>query len=79
MNESGSKREAGTPAQVPTWTESFDMSSIPEAVLKSEWARRSVAKRHSYTGGVFWKKHNAETPRCRCRECMEARQRLEPK
>jgi len=59
-----------------SWTESFDMSSIPEDVLKSEWARRCSAKRTgNYTGGVYWKEHNPETARCRCKRCMDRREK----
>jgi hypothetical protein len=43
-------------------------------VLKSERGRRNVRRRKSYTGGVFWKKHNPNTTRCRCKDCMHARE-----
>src|SRR5262249_43973445 len=56
------------------WTKDIDPSTIPDAVLKSERARRNAMKRKSYTGGVFWKKHNPNTSRCRCSDCMHRRQ-----
>jgi len=59
-----------------SWTESFDMASIPDDVLKSEWARRNARKRASYTGGQLWKKHNPDTPRCRCAACSARRKVL---
>jgi hypothetical protein len=33
------------------WTEGFDMSTVPDQVLRSEWARRNARKRKNYTGG----------------------------
>ena len=55
------------------WTEDIDPSTIPDEVLKSERGRRNGLKRETYTGGVFWKKHNSATTRCRCRQCMKKR------
>jgi hypothetical protein len=49
------------------------MSSIPDGALKSEWARRSAAKRKSRSGGKIWGSHNPATPRCRCARCIRAR------
>jgi hypothetical protein len=31
------------------------------------------SKRKSYSGGIYWKQHNPDTTRCRCRDCMRAR------
>jgi hypothetical protein len=55
------------------WTEDFDMTSIPDTALRSEWGRRNGLKRQSYTGGIYWKKHNPNTSRCRCQRCMAKR------
>jgi hypothetical protein len=57
------------------WTDDIDPATIPDEILKTERARRNALKRQSYTGGVYWKQHNRETPRCRCVDCMEARAR----
>ena len=43
-------------------------------VLKSERARRNAVKRTSYSGGIYWKRHNPDTLRCRCEQCMARRQ-----
>ena len=56
------------------WTADIDPATIPDQILKSERARRNALKRGSYTGGVLWKRHNPQTPRCRCKRCMEKRQ-----
>ncbi len=55
------------------WSETFDMSTVPDAVLRSEWARRNAHKRKSYTGGILWKKHNVNARACRCEQCMARR------
>jgi hypothetical protein len=55
------------------WTDDIDPATIPEHVLKSERARRNALKRTNYTGGIYWKHHNPDTPRCRCRACMKKR------
>ena len=55
------------------WSEDIDPATIPDGVLKSERARRNAAKRTSYSGGVYWKRHNPDT-RCRCERCMARRQ-----
>jgi hypothetical protein len=34
------------------WSESFDLSSIPDNVLASEWARRRGAKRRTFGAGT---------------------------
>ena len=57
-----------------SWTAEIDPTTIPDDVLKSERARRNALKRESYTGGIFWKRHNPGTARCRCKSCMERRQ-----
>jgi len=58
---------------VKPWNNDIDPTTIPEDVFKSEMGRRNALKRHSYTGGVFWKKHNPNTTRCRCHKCMKKR------
>ena len=40
-----------------TYRETWDLSSIPEEVLKSEWARRNSMRRETHTGG-----HNGGRP-----------------
>jgi hypothetical protein len=55
------------------WTPAFDMTTVPERILRSEVGRRNAHRRHSYTGGVMWKEHNPETNRCRCAGCIEER------
>jgi hypothetical protein len=57
------------------WTADIDPASIPDDVLKSEWGRRNARKRNSYSGGVYWKSHNPDTPRCRCKACMSRRRK----
>jgi len=59
---------------VKCWSEDIDPATIPDGVLKSERARRNAAKRTSYSGGVYWKRHNPDTSRCRCERCMARRQ-----
>ncbi len=61
------------------WSEDIDPTTIPDEVIASEHGRRNALKRHSYTGGVFWKKHNPGTTRCRCRRCMERREKQSAK
>jgi len=61
------------------WTDTIDPASIPYEVLASELARRNAARRKTYTGGVYWAKHNPETPRCRCKRCMDKRAAAEAK
>ena len=56
-----------------SWNDDIDPATIPDDILKSERGRRNALKRESYTGGVFWKKHNPNTTRCRCRKCMKKR------
>lgn len=60
-------------ALVKRWSDDIDPSTIPDDVLASEHGRRNALKRTTYTGGVFWKKHNPDTSRCRCRACMKKR------
>ena len=55
------------------WTDNIDPSTIPDDVLKTERARRNALKRTTYTGGIYWKAHNPDTPRCRCKQCMTKR------
>jgi len=58
------------------WTDNIDPATIPDQVLKSERARRNNALRTGkYTGGKYWKEHNPDTPRCRCHECMDRREK----
>jgi hypothetical protein len=56
------------------WTPGFDMSSIPDDVFQSERSRRIAKLRHSYTGGIYWAKHNPDTNKCRCVKCMARRE-----
>jgi hypothetical protein len=60
------------------WTDSIDPHTIPYTVLASELGRRNALLRHSYTGGVFWRKHNPQVKACRCRECMARRGKNNP-
>lgn len=55
------------------YSDTFDMSTIPDDVLRSEWARRNARKRASYTGGVVWAKHNPAVAYCRCAQCIAKR------
>jgi hypothetical protein len=55
------------------WTDSIDPATIPDKVIVSENARRNARKRHSYTGGDVWAKHNAKVTNCRCRRCNARR------
>jgi hypothetical protein len=57
------------------WTEDIDPDTIPEHILVSQWGKRNARRRQSYTGGVYWKKHNPNTPRCRCKRCMGKREK----
>ena len=61
-------------ATLKSWSANIDPATIPDEVLKSERARRNALKRESYTGGVFWRRHNPKTPRCRFESCMKKRQ-----
>jgi len=63
-----------------TWSDNIDPATIPDQVLKSERARRNNALRTGkYTGGKYWKEHNPDTPRCRCHECMDQREKVREK
>jgi len=53
----------------------IDLQTAPDSELKSELARRNAKKRATYTGGIYWKKHNPDTSRCRCKHCMALRER----
>lgn len=55
------------------WTPEL-VATIPDDLLTSEWKRRIARKRKSYSGGMFWKKHNATAANCRCVACMKKRQ-----
>jgi len=55
------------------WTDDIDPHSIPDHVVASENGRRNALKRTNYTGGVYWKKHKPDYPRCRCVRCMKKR------
>jgi hypothetical protein len=69
------------------WTKEIDPATIPVDVLVSQLervpyeailslrGRKNVAKRTTYTGGIYWAKHNPDTKRCRCRKCMRRRER----
>jgi hypothetical protein len=59
---------------VKAWSHSIAPATIPDGVLKSERARRNASKRTSHSGGVYWKRHNPDTTRCRCERCMSRRQ-----
>ena len=56
------------------WTPNIDPATIPDEILKAERARRNARKRTTYTGGLYWRKHNPKAAGCRCRECMAARE-----
>jgi hypothetical protein len=70
------------------WTKNIDPATIPVDVLVSQLervpyeailslrGRKNVAKRTTYTGGIYWAKHNPDTKRCRCLKCMKKRERL---
>jgi hypothetical protein len=49
---------------------------VPDNILRNEWARRNARKRKTYTGGVYWNKHNPTTNKCRCVKCMAFRKEL---
>ncbi len=61
------------------WRDDIDPSTIPDDVIASEHGRRNALKRHSYTGGVEWKKHNPTTSRCRCGKCIARRAKIAAK
>jgi hypothetical protein len=58
-----------------SWSETFDMGTVPDPVLRSEWARRNGRKRKTYTGGVVWGKHNKKHAGCRCAACIDKRKK----
>ena len=68
-------RKSRAEAKRRPWTDDIDPATIPDEVLKAERARRNALRRASYTGGIYWKRHNPDTPRCRCEQCMAARSR----
>lgn len=51
------------------------MGTVPDPVLRSEWARRNGRKRKTYTGGVVWGKHNKKHAGCRCAACIDKRKK----
>lgn len=57
------------------WTDRIDPATIPDQVIVSEHARRNARKRHSYTGGIVWAKHNPNVKNCRCANCIARRAR----
>jgi hypothetical protein len=75
-------------AKKTVWTKDIDPATIPVDVLVSQLervpyeailslrGRKNVAKRTTYTGGIYWAKHNPDTKRCRCRMCMKKRELL---
>ena len=50
------------------------LEPVPMKVLLMEVNSRRGKLRASYTGGVYWKTHNPDTPRCRCKKCMDKRE-----
>lgn len=46
------------------WTPSIDPATIPDSVLKSEWGKRTAAKRKFPSGG-----RNGGRPMCTCGSC----------
>ena len=57
------------------WHDDIDPASIPDEVIASENGRRNARKRETYTGGIYWKRHNPDTSRCRCHRCMDKRKK----
>ena len=55
------------------WTPDIDPETIPLDVMYSQINRVRGRLRTTYTGGVYWKKHNPDTSRCRCKGCMKKR------
>jgi len=55
------------------WRPGFNMSTIPDEILFSEYARRRAAKRKTLSGGVVWAKHNPKVNNCRCQRCIAKR------
>lgn len=49
------------------WRESWDLASIPDDLLKAEWARRNSLRRKVKRGG--------KAPSCGCGECRKCRMR----
>jgi hypothetical protein len=54
-------------------TPDIDPAGILDDVVVSENARRNARKRQSYSGGVYWQKHNPEAHACRCVRRMDKR------
>jgi len=51
------------------------LAAAPYDLLLAEVQRRRGAQRKTYTGGVFWKTHNPDTSRCRCKRCTSKREK----
>ena len=60
------------------WTPEI-LAQIPDDLLFSERQRRRARQRTTYTGGVYWVKHNPDVPQCRCRKCMARREKAKQK
>lgn len=60
------------------WTPEI-MALIPDDVMFAERQRRRGRQRQSYTGGIYWKEHNPDVPQCRCKKCMERREKARKK
>jgi hypothetical protein len=54
-----------------SWTDNIDPATIPDEVLKREWARRNSLKRKTYGAGTGRPRSNA--PRCPCGEMTAKR------
>jgi hypothetical protein len=64
---------AGTNDMKPiVWTYEL-LDTIPKDLLLSYLQAQRARKRKTYTGGVFWKKHNPAVANCRCAKCMNRR------
>ena len=56
------------------WHGGIDPKTIPDAVIRSERARRNSGWRKAPSGGRVWGHHVAGCSRCRCVSCDVARQ-----
>lgn len=56
-----------------TWSENWDLTSIPDELFRSEHGRRCNALRKNPSGGVVWAKHRPGYSRCRCAVCIKKR------
>lgn len=50
-----------------TYDSEWDLSMIPDEILRSEWGRRNAAKRKSHKGGYI--------PSCLCGICRKCKMR----